>query len=148
MSKLFSKFWGNGRLIVAVVALALIPTVNRAPASKNSSNSSKKKFTYKLPGAVRIQAPRASMKTLSIPIFPQHKFDFGDSVFIPSIQHGESKASCTRTIKAGSIVYPAPLRFGGQRQTYSPLVPLVAPSGTAHRFVSTVATTWIHSPKK
>jgi hypothetical protein len=87
MSKLFSTFWGNGRLIVAVVALALIPTVNRAPASKNSSNSSKKKF-IKLPGAVRIQAPRASMKTLSIPIFPQHKFDFGDSVFVPSIQHG------------------------------------------------------------
>jgi hypothetical protein len=62
--------------------------VKRAPASKNSSTLSEKKFITQLPGAVHIQAPRASMKILSIPLFPRHKFDFGDSVFVPSIQHG------------------------------------------------------------
>jgi hypothetical protein len=88
MSKRFSTFWGSGRLNVAVAVLEPIPAVKRAPASKNSSNLSEKKFITQLPGAVHFQASRASMKILSVSLFPLHKFDFGDSVFAPSIQQG------------------------------------------------------------
>ncbi|HEY9660381.1 MAG TPA: hypothetical protein V6C65_18160 [Allocoleopsis sp.] len=86
---LYRRFWGNGRLSAGVIILVLSRTVRHVPALLNLSNEYEIIFTEgRLTIATQLQGTASMTHDSTQSPDLNHRYDFGDSVFVMPLGKG------------------------------------------------------------